>query len=204
MTYDPEKWFETVSRTLKEYVEANINTRVYSVVMEFPGSIVDSEKLPMKKTLIHFELDALDSAPIGMGDNAFAENYDATDQTITPQYAAMQVFTYDVGVWASDASGGVTQRMRARQALEFLFGINNGGIERLREFSDGGDGMLEIVSFTGGRFVLDRSANDTRLYRMVDCQLVLRVYSRTPLEIQTPIPTIETQLQDQSGLSIIG
>lgn len=203
MTYDPEKFFETTLRTLKDYVEANINTRVYDVVMEFPGSIVDAGKLPMKKTLIHFEVDSIDSGPVGFGDGMFEDNYNSTDQTITPQYAEIHVFTLDVGVWASDSSGGTTQRMRARQALEFMFGVNNGGTKKLRDFSDGGDGGIEILSFTGGRFVLDRTENDVRLYRMVDCSLVLRAFSRTPISLGTPIPTVEGHTQDPN-VTILG
>ena len=203
MTYDPEKFMETTLRTLKDYVSANLNTSIYSVVMEFPGAIEDSEKLPMKKTIIHFELDDISSSPVGMGDNAFADNYDSVAQTIQPQYAQMHRMNFDVGVWASDRSGGTTARMRAKQQLEFLFGLNSGGIDRLRNFSDNGDGVIEIVSFSGGRFVQDTSENDTRLYRMVDCSLEVRVFSRTPLAIQTPIPTIESHTQNP-GLTVIG
>lgn len=201
--YDPEKWFETTMRTLKDYVEANVNTRIYDVVMEFPGATVDSEKLPMKKSIIHFELDALDSGPLGFGDGSFRDNYNATDQTIQPQYAEMQVLTLDVGVWASDSSGGLTARMRARQSLEFLFGMNNGGIKRLQDFSDNGDGRIEILSFTGGRNIQDSNTNGIRLYRMVDCQLVVRVFSRTPISIQPPIPTLEDHTQDPN-LQVLG
>ena len=195
---------ETTLRVLKEYVQDNFNTRIYDIVMEFPGSIVDSGKMPLKKTIIHFELDALDSGPLGFGDGKFADNYDPVLQTITPQYATVNVLTFDVGVWASDKSGGTTMRARARQQLEFLFGVNAGGLTRLMEYSDGGDGGLEILSFSGGRFVLDTSAHDFRLYRMVDCQLILRVFSRTPIPADEPgQPTIEDVIQ-APNLTIIG
>lgn len=194
--YDPEIFLESASRVLKDYVEANVNTRIYEVVMEFPGAAVDAGLLPVKKTVIHFELDDIDSKPVGMGDGMFADNYDSVNQQITPQYASVHRLLWDVGIWASDASGGTTFRMRARQALEFLFGRNNGGIDRLREFSNNNDGVLEIIDFTGGRFVLDTTENDHKaLYRMVNCQLEIRVFSRTPLSMAAPIPTVEDHTQ---------
>lgn len=198
--YDPEKFFETTVRTLKEFVETNINTRIYDVVMEFPGAQLDSAKLPMKKAIIHFELDDHETKPVGFGDGMFRDNYDSDGREIFPQYASMQMFTFDVGVWSSDGAGGTTTRMRAKQYLNFLFDLNGG--PSLGDFSDNGDGRIEVLSFTGGRFVLDH-ANDVRLYRMVDCQLVLRVYSRTPLPPEG-IPSVESILQDNSGITIIG
>lgn len=194
MVYDPEHWYESTVRTLEAYVKANMNSRVYDVEMEFPGAIVDSQKVPLKKTMLHFAIDDVKSSVLGMGDNAFAQNYDASTHSIFPQYANQHEFTFDVGVWASDRSGGTTQRMRARQQFEFLFG--SGGIDKLRSFSDGGDGVLEILSFTGGTNVLDES-NGVRLYRMVNCMLVIRVFSRTPLP-STGIATIEQILQSQT------
>lgn len=202
--YDPEHYLESASRVLKDYVESNINTSIYQVVMEFPGADIDAGTLPLAKTIIHFELDDHDSKPVGMGDGMFADNYDPTLQQISPQYASVHRLLWDVGIWASDRSGGTTFRMRARQALEFMFARNNGGIQRLREFSDNDDGVLEITDFTGGRFVLDTSENDQKaLYRMVDCQLEIRVYSRTPLSMSSPVPTIESHLQDPN-LNVIG
>lgn len=200
--YDPEKFFESTFRTLKEYVQTNVNTRIYDIVMEFPGAQLDSAKLPMKKAIIHFELDDHETKPVGFGDGMFKDNYDSVGHEIFPQYASMHTFTIDVGIWASDGAGGVSTRMRAKQYLNFLFDTNNGGSKRLQDFSDNGDGRIEVLSFTGGRFVLDH-ANDVRLYRMVDCQLVLRVYSRTPIPADG-IPSVEAILQDNSGITIIG
>jgi hypothetical protein len=182
---------------LRDYAKSNFNTSIYNIVMEFPGADIDAGEIPLNKTIIHFELDDVDSKPVGMGDGMFADNYDPTAKTIKPQYASVHRLLWDVGIWASDASGGTTSRMRARQTLEFMFGRNGGGIDRLREFSDNGDGVLEITDFTGGRFVLDTQESDGKaLYRMVNCQLEIRVFSRTPLAIAPTIPTVETQLQN--------
>jgi len=201
--FDPEKWMETTMRCLKEYAQENFNTRIYDIVMEFPGSLVDSSKLPLKKTIIHFELDALDSGPLGFGDGIGVENYDPAAQTINPQYVTVNVLTFDVGIWASDKSGGTTSRARVRQQLEFLFGVNGGGSERLYEFSAAEDGGLEVVQFTGGRFVMDTAAHDFRLYRMVDCQLEIRVFSRSPIDPDGSGPTIE-EIDQAPNLTIIG
>lgn len=202
MTYDAEHWLESTTRTILDYVKENLNTRVYDFQMEFPGAYIDSMKLPFAKTVIHFALDDAEPRPLGLGSGEQRSNYDPVLQAKFPQYAEVQTMTFDVGVWASDKSGGTTQRMRARQALGFLFGINNGGVEKFRQYSDGGDGGIEIRQFSGGRFVLDTSANNVRLYRMVDCMLVVRAYSRTPIP-ETAIPTVEDFSQD-SGLTIIG
>jgi hypothetical protein len=198
--YDPEKFMESTFRTIKEYVETNINTRIYEVVMEFPGAQLDAGELPMKKTLIHFEMDDQESKPVGFGDGMFADNYQP-GVGLFPQYAAVQTFTFDVGIWASDSSGGTTSRMRVKQALNYLFDMNNGGSKRFGDFSDNGDGRIEVLSFSGGRFVLD-SSNNVRLYRMVDCQLTVRVYSRTPIPTESA-PAIE-EIDQSPNLTIIG
>jgi hypothetical protein len=201
MSYDPEIYLESTIREIKAYVEANINTRIYKVVMEFPGSIVDSERMPLSKTLIHFELDADDPSILGMGDNVFETNYNSLDSSLGLQRAEQHMLNFDVGIWSSDRSGGTTSRSRAKQILQTLFGVD--GIEKLRTFSDGGDGGIEIRSFTGGRFVLDVSDNDSRLYRMVDCQLNVRVFSRTPIAQAEPGVAIEEILQ-APDLTILG
>jgi len=197
--FDPEHWMESANRCLKSYVESNINTRIYSVVMAFPAPQIAEIKMPLHKTLIHFEVDAIDDRVVGMGQNYFALNYDDVTKTVNPQEAREVHINFDVGVWSSDASGGLTARMRARQSLTLLFG-GQLAKQRLIDATDGGDGYLEILSFSGGRFVMDMQ-NDFRLYRMVDCTLVLRIFSRTPL-LPEGGPTIE-DIQQDPNLSIV-
>lgn len=198
--FSPEQWLETTYRCLKEYVEANINTRIYQVVMQFPAPQISVMKMPPKKTIIHFEADEIADRLIGLGDNFFALNYDNVTKTTNPQEAREMRLNFDVGIWSSDASGGLTARMRARQILMLLFGGSLAS-ENLKEATDGGDGHLEILSFSGGRFVMDMQ-NDFRLYRMVDCSLEIRVFSRTPL-LPEGGPAIEEIFQDPN-LTIIG
>lgn len=201
MSYDPEIYLESTLREIKRYVEQFVNTNIYQIVMEFPGAIIDATELPLTKTLIHFEVDTDDASPVEMGSNVFASNYDPVDSSLAHQYAEQHLINFDVGIWASDKSGGTTFRMRAKQVLENLFGV--GGIAKFREFTDGGDGGIEIRSFSGGRFVLDVSANDIRLYRMVDCSLIVRVFSRTPLAQAESGTAIEEIIQSP-GLTILG
>ena len=199
MSYDPEIWLESLIREIKAYAESNFND-TYQVVMEFPGPMLDRSELPLSKTVIHFEIDDVVDSLIGMGDNKFADNYDDTTGTVNPQYARRHNINFDVGVWASAKSGGVTSRLRAKQTLEEMFGAVNGQLN-LRAASDGGDGYIEVISYTGGRMIMD-TINDSPVYRMIDTALVVRVFSRTKLAV-TAGPAIEEIIQDPN-LEIIG
>ena len=198
--FDPERWLETAVRGIQDYVKDNVNTRIYEVVMEFPGADLDAKKLPIRKTIIHFEIDDMPDAPIGFGDRPMVDNYNAADQTVNPQWAAMHTINFDVGIWASDDSGGTTSRMRARQELQRLFGFPS-SIEALRAATDGGDGSVEILRYRGGNFTVDR-VSDVRTYRMVNGELEVRVFSRTPLA-DLGSPAIE-EIDQSPGLTILG
>jgi hypothetical protein len=172
--YDPEKWLESATRCLKEYAEQEFNRAVhegsepvgqyaYEIVMEFPGTTLDNRKIPMRRTIIHFEIDDIVSRLVGIGDNIYRTNFDAATSTVTPQDAMVHQINFDVGIWASDASGGTTSRARAKQILMNAFGGAH-GFHKLGKFSDGGDGELEIIQFSGGRFMMDR-INDLGVYR---------------------------------------
>ena len=203
MSYDPEIYYESTLREIKRYVEAALTgplADAYDVIMEFPGPLLDAKKVPLLKTLIHFEVDDLQSRALGLGENIYDWNYDSVAQTVNPQEARRHVFSFDVGIWAFDKTGGTTARMRARQLLDRLF-LGSLATQSLRDFTDGGDGGLEIVSYTGGRNVQD-TVNDVPVYRTVNGTLEVRVFSRTPL-LDTPIPSIE-EIAQNPGLSIIG
>jgi len=194
-TYDPEQWLLSTMRALKEYAEDNFND-AYEIVMEYPGTEEMFKKMPLVKTLVHFEIDVIDERRLGFGDNIGEWNYDDTTDpahpVAQPQEAAIHVINFDVGAWATDRSGGTTSRARVKQTLGLLF---QGKIaqENLDAAVNDGDGRIEIVNYTGGRFLTDR-INDVDVYRIVDCSLDVRVFSRTPKG--TPIQTIEEELQD--------
>lgn len=201
-TYDPEIWLESTTRVLHDYVVDTINApNVYSVVMQFPGADIDSQKLPLDKTIIHFQVDSIDEKPLGLGDRPVTENYDEDTGETRPQWARVHRINFDVGVWSSDRSGGTTSRMRARQWLTRLFAIPEGA-ERLRDYSDGGDGILDVLSFSGGRNA-EELVNDVRLYRLVDTTLEIRVYSRTPLGDAPVVMAIE-EIPQAPNLTILG
>jgi hypothetical protein len=198
LTYDPEIWLESAVREIKNYTTAGITalvpngTSVYDVVMEFPGPALDDSKNPLQKTLIHFEIDDMRDGPVGLGENIFADNYDPDTGSVKPQYAGTHLINFDVGVWASAKSGGVTARLRAKQLLFDLFGSPKGMME-FHAYTDGGDGRVEVISFQGGRNIADK-INDVPVYRTIDGQLVVRVYSRTALS-DTAEPAIEEIIQ---------
>lgn len=208
--YDPERWLESLLRALKNYTEVHLDESVlddvgdpvglsvYEVHMEFPGSDVDAGLVPLTRTLIHFAVDDIAEKNVGFGDNVFNYNYDEVTQDTYPQEAAEHRINFDVGIWSSDRSGGTTARARARQVLRILF-TGPMAAERLRSETDDGDGGLQILTFGGGRFVTER-VNDIDVYRMVDAQLEIRVYSRTPLP--APSPAIE-EIGQQPGLTIL-
>lgn len=204
MKYDPEAWIESTIRVLKEYLEQEFQVSVddgqdfvgldaYEIIAEFPGTLLDARKMPMQRTIVHFEIDDIQSNIVGFGDNVFSSTL-SLDGMLTGRTGEVHLINFDVGIWASDASGGTTARMRAKQILQSALGGAR-GITRLRDFSDNGDGMLEIMGFSGGRFMADR-IGDMTVHRMSDSTLVIRVYSRDPLAPDMTGPAIMEIDQD--------
>ena len=203
--YVPEDFIESTIRVLKEYLEQEFHRSVsaaseyvgeqaYEIVAQFPGPDLDLRKMPMQRTIVHFEIDDIQSSLIGFGENIFGKSYDSGTGLLTTRTGEMHLINFDIGIWASDASGGTTARSRAKQVLQHSLGGAR-GIIRLLEFSDGGDGGLEIAGFSGGRFVMDR-INDMQVFRMIECTLVVRVFSRVPLDDTQTGPAIEEIIQD--------
>jgi len=210
-TYNPEIHMESLSRCLKEYAEdglhasvkneagASVGNSVYSVVMEFPGTEISGLKVPLDKTIIHFAIDDVEDRVVGLGDNIFANNHDPIDSTVNPQEARQHVVNFDVGIWSSDRTGGITARLRAQQTLVNLF-CGSIAQMRIREATLAGDGCLEILRYSGGNFATER-INDVDVYRMMGAELVIRVFSRTPV-LDEPLPAIESIVQ-VPGLTIL-
>jgi len=212
MKYDPENWLESTVNVIRDYALEGFHEAVtddggnwagedvYNVVMEFPGPAMDRSEIPLQRTVVHFEVDDMTDRDIGFGMNEFAMNYDSVGHSVNPQSARQHLINFDVGIWASAKSGGITSRIRAKQILEGLFGDPIGQVA-LRDFSDGGDGVVEMITYSGGRFIID-VINDSPVYRMIDGAMVVRVFSRTKLS-DTPGPAIEEIVQDPN-LKIIG
>jgi hypothetical protein len=191
-TYDPENWLLSTTRALKEYAEAAFS-EAWEIIMEFPSTDTVMKMVPLEKGLVHFEIDIIESRLLGFGENIGDYNYNAGTGDVQPQEAGINVINFDVGVWTSDRSGGTTSRMRAKQTLANLF-FGKQAQDKLNAAVNSGDGTLEIVAYTGGRFVTDR-INDVDVYRLIDSSLDVRVFSRTPLPPEQPAIT-ETLIDD--------
>jgi hypothetical protein len=209
--YNAEDWLESTTRSLKAYAEERFNNAVkengvpvgleaYEIVMEFAGPAFDLRLMPIRKTVIHFEVDDIVTRPVGLGDGIFVQEFNEVTGEVLTQYATAHRINFDVGIWATDASGGVTSRSRAMQILNNAFG-GAYGILKLREFSDGGDGRLDIHSYTGGRFIMDRS-NDMTLYRTVESNLEIGVFSRSPGADEAEIGPAITDITQDPELKI--
>lgn len=199
MTYDPENWLVSTTRTLRAWVELHLNGDLYDVIMEFPGAALDAKSVPLSKSLLHFEIDDMPAEPLGFGEGLEAENYDAPSKSYNPQYANIRRINFDVGIWTFDRTGGTTARMKLMQDLEQIFGP--GAVNPFRNFSDAGDGVIDIIRFSGGRGTTD-SINDVPVYRTINSELELRVVTRTKL-LPEGGPTIE-EISQAPNLTILG
>lgn len=206
--YNPELWLETLTRGIHDYAlegfrnsvldpdDNPVGDEVYEIIMEFPGTDEVLRLVPLEKTLIHFEIDTIEDLELGFSgreQTIVRQTYDPDLQQIIQQEGVEHRVNFDVGIWTSDRAGGKTQRLRAYQNLIRLF---QGKLahDDLREATlrlDGGefDGCLELLNFTGGRF-LSEQVNDVILHRMINCSLVIRCYSRTS-PLRPPVPSIE-------------
>lgn len=196
MTYNPEIYLESATRELLAYAENGFNSavkdnnnnnaglNVYEIVMEFPSDEQIRSMIPNAKSLVHFELDDVQNFILSFGDNTARSVYDSVLHTVTEQEGKRHIFSFDVGIWSWDKSGGTTARLRASQILNTLF-TGSQAITNLRASSDGGDGQLEILGYTGGQYISEY-INDVRVFRMVNATLRIRVFSRTPTPIVTP------------------
>jgi hypothetical protein len=165
---DANAWVTTLMRALEWYVNSN-SPVVYNVMFEFPSARQLGQLMPLGQTVIHFEIDDIQNPPFGFGDNIVNIVYDEEDQVLETQEALSHDVNFDVGVWASDASGGITARLNAYQLLSNLFDgasayVNALGIN------------VEIKSFSGAAFTKEEIDN-VNIYRIANMTLVLRVYS---------------------------
>lgn len=191
MPFNPDRWATSLFESLQEYIADNIH-EVYDVVMGYPDAEEVGKQMPLPKTLIHFEIDDPRQVPFGLGDNVVNNVYNEGAGTVEQWEAHCHEVRIDVGVWASVESGGVSARLEARQDLDRLF---NGPTarENLMTHTDG----VELLSFTGGQFVTDK-INDLPVFRIVDMELRVRVFSRTT---KVPIPFID-EVDQSPGLVI--
>ena len=190
--YDPANWLLSLHRALadqlrdeiNEYVQAAgnpVGLQAYEVVMDWPEADDVADYVQLPKTVIHIATDDIDNRRLGFGDGITKGVEDTTGDpdTVTHYEGNEHVVNFDVGVWASDKSGGSSARMVVYQMLYKLFGTE-AGKRRVREKTQG----VEIIRFNGGRFIVDR-IGDVRIYRLIDAELVARVHSSTQLDTAT-------------------
>jgi hypothetical protein len=211
--YDPTDWLITLNRSLEAYVKDALNNailddaqlpaglEIFDVRFDWPDSNDMPEDVELGKTIIHFFISDIRNERIGFGDNITEENIvGPTQHDIEFVESSRHVLEYDIGVWASDKSGGVTNRLIAYQALEKAF---QG--EMAKQACYAFTGGVEILSFNGGRFIQD-AISDVRVFRVTDSTLMVRVFSRKVLTmtdmVVDPIGTDPTDVD--SGLVIDG
>jgi hypothetical protein len=172
-----------MQRSIKDYILAEIDAaipegglNVFDVVMDYPISAAGPVEADLSKTIIHFEIDDIVNIKLGFGSDVVESVYTPGDvanpATTSEREARCHRVNYDVGVWASDLSGGATSRLVAYEILDKALGG-----EMARQKCKSVTGGVEITSFNGGKFVID-TLNDVRVFRVVDSALDVRVYSR--------------------------
>jgi hypothetical protein len=207
--FSPDKWLTSAFGALTDYIKGEIDEYVqdgsgnngvglqaYELVMDYPPS----SELPMpgefKKTIIHLALDDVENRRLGLGPQ-FVQSDESPGAAgavqISPIEAYMHMLSFDVGIWASDLSGGTTSRLIAYEMLDRIL---NGDIARVKCFE--ATGGVEIISYTSGRFVPD-AINDIRIFRVVGAELMVRVYSR---KVVTDAAIIVDEITQDPNLEI--
>lgn len=187
-TFDPNQWLISMKRALEDYVKTGVDAsatddggnpsglEIFDVRFDWPDSNDVPEDVEFNKTIIHFAITDIKNMRLGFGDNIIEEEIvdrvDPAPSSVTVSEASEHRVEFDIGVWASDESGGVTSRLQMYQTLTDLF---QGEMARqtCREITEG----VEIMSFNGGRFITD-TISDVRVFRVTDVALLVRVFSR--------------------------
>jgi len=188
--YNPDNWLLSLTRAIKNYVNRHSST-IYDIRMEFPDTKQRQAFAQLEKTVIHFEIDDIDSPRFGMGDNIVDATFDDISKTVTEFEAKPHIVMFDVGIWTSAKAGGTTARMRAYQLLDELF---NGSIAFKRMLAEEG---VEIRDFRGGSFVQE-AISDVPVFRALGITLSVRVFER---RTDDPKPYIE-QVNQLPALTI--
>ena len=209
--FNPDLWLETLHRSIKDYVRNEIDNfilddldapaglQAYDVEMDWPESVDTARDIQLEKTLIHFVADDIDSTKLGFGEDLVnaTELLQVAPLPDLVQYheARMHVVNYDVGIWASDKSGGSSSRLVAFQMLDRIFG----GPQARRKFKTDTKGV-QVIRFNGGTFITER-VNDIRTFRVIDCELVVRVFSRVKIDDRIIVEEIvqDPDMEDFDG-----
>lgn len=201
-TYDPDNWLVSLQRTIKEFLQDALDENLWQIVMDFPESDDLPHLLGEDKILVHLAVDDIENHKLGYGDDVISivENPPegpppAPAGTVDESEGHMHIVNFDVGIWAYDKSGGVTLRLETYQMLTSLLH----GARAYQTFKDETEGV-EILRFNGGRWVTDR-VGGTRVFRTVDSELVVRVYSR---KLTVDAASLIDEIVQEPGLTIDG
>lgn len=176
---DPDEWVVTLFRSLESYVKASLDTDIYEVGFSFPTATDIGRWLPLDKTLIHFEIDGINPVVLGFGDNIVDATYSDADHSVSEHEANVHIVNFDIGVWASERTGGVTARLRAYQRLNDLF-VGASAYHALQSLG------IELMNFTGGNFIKEEIDN-IPIFRVTGMILEVKIFSR---RIRVPVPYI--------------
>lgn len=194
--YNPSEYLVSAMDALKRYTRdslvqvAGIGDTV-DVEMGFPDTRSWTKASPLERSIVHFELDDDPEMRTGFGVQVTQDDQ-GNDTTILSE-AAVHELNFDIGIWTSPQSGGTTMRARLRQALFAIYGP--GGARRA--FTDA-TGVV-VKRYGGGNDVLDR-VNDLPIYRTVQVELVLSVFSRHTQDAATPLVI---EIDQDEHLSIV-
>jgi hypothetical protein len=170
ITFDPTAWVTSATRALEDYVRSVVDES-FEVQMAFPDTEKMSKAIPFPKTIIHFDQEDVSNPLLGLGRNYVDEEYDETLGTVVLTEAQKFMLSFDVGVWASEASGGATNRMVALEQLTSAFCGPAANLACMAR-TEG----IDIISFGGGRNIID-TINDIPVWRTTDMMLRLRVFA---------------------------
>lgn len=180
--YNPDKPFTSFFESLLAYLQTYVNENVYEIVPSYPSPEQIDKLLPLRKTIIHFDIDEPQSQFFGFGDNVVDYEYIEYDELtdtgaeVIETEARCHEILLDFGIWASIESGGPSARLAARELLDAIL---NGpsAKEAVMSVTDG----VELLSFSGGRNITE-TINDIDVFRMVGIELRVRIYSRKRTE----------------------
>lgn len=197
--YDPDHYLVSTLRSIESWTRDRLEAMpemggVFDLEMSYPDTTRLAKDVPLRKLLVHFELDDDPDIVLGFGQPGI-DLFDEDAEEAMIQEATLHRLNFDIGIWASAEAGGATKRMEARQALMRLFGSVYGR----QEFNLATEG-LQVVSFEGGSDVLDR-VGDLPMWRTTRAELVVEVFGRI-IPALAELTAMETnQLQN---LTIIG
>jgi hypothetical protein len=199
VSFDPQSFLTSTTRALTSYLEGRFAAAVqghgleaYEIIMEYPEADDLPKGAELEKTVIHFQIDDILPKDLGLGTSFVnAEIVDGTDLvagSVVENQAMQNTINFDVGVWASDQSGGVTSRLRA---YEYLHRFLAGKLARDKLLA-ATDGSLEILYYRSGRFVTQK-ISDVRLFCVVGAELEVRVFSRDDADPEILVDQEPTQ-----------